>query len=115
MIVRAPRSGLRLFPTMHGPVLARIWKSLVVATLLAIFVSANHRSLLHHKSTLTTIPFLLMGLSLTLLPRFRNTPPDLRAHMLDALCRAIGVALCQPPGHGHLPAPPLQPANDCLS
>ncbi len=72
MIVRDRPSGLRLFLTMRGSILGRIWKSLLVTTLLAIAVTWTGGALLHHKITLTTIPFTLMGLPLAIFLGFRN-------------------------------------------
>jgi putative membrane protein len=57
---------------MRGSILSRIWKSLLVTTLLAIAVTFTGGALLHHKITLTTIPFTLMGLPLAIFLGFRN-------------------------------------------
>lgn len=72
MIVRDRPSGLRLFLTMRGSILSRIWKSLAVTTVLAILVTFTNGALLHHKITLTTIPFTLIGLPLAIFLGFRN-------------------------------------------
>lgn len=72
MIVRDRPSGLRLFLTMRGSILSRIWKSLLVTTVLAILVTFTNGALLHHKITLTTIPFTLIGLPLAIFLGFRN-------------------------------------------
>jgi putative membrane protein len=72
VIIRERPSGLKLFLIMRGSVLSRIWKSLVVTTLLAIAVTLTHGSILHHKITLTTIPFTLIGLPLAIFLGFRN-------------------------------------------
>jgi putative membrane protein len=72
MIVRDRPSGLRLFLTMRGSILSRIWRSLVVTTLLAIVVTFTHGALLDFKITLTTIPFTLIGLPLAIFLGFRN-------------------------------------------
>lgn len=73
MIVRERPSGVRLFFSMRGSVLPRIWKSLAITTLLAVGVTATQGTLLHHKITLTTIPFTLIGLPLAIFLGFRNT------------------------------------------
>jgi putative membrane protein len=73
VIVGQRPSGLRLFLTMKGSILSRIWKSLLVTTVISIVVSYTHGDLLHHKITLTTIPFTLMGLPLAIFLGFRNT------------------------------------------
>jgi putative membrane protein len=73
MIVRDRPSGWRLFLTMRGSILSRIWKSLLVTTVLAIVVTFTGGALMHHKITLTTIPFTLIGLPLAIFLGFRNT------------------------------------------
>lgn len=73
MIVRDRPSGLRLFLTMRGSILGRIWKSLLVTTLLAVAVTWSGGALLHHKITLTTIPFTLIGLPLAIFLGFRSS------------------------------------------
>lgn len=72
MIVRDRPSGLKLFLTMRGSILSRIWKSLLVTTVLAIIVTLTDGVLMHHKIMLTTIPFTLMGLPLAIFLGFRN-------------------------------------------
>jgi putative membrane protein len=72
VIVRNRPSGMKLFLVMRGSVLSRIWKSLVVTTLLAIVVTLTHGTILHQKITLTTIPFTLIGLPLAIFLGFRN-------------------------------------------
>jgi ion channel-forming bestrophin family protein len=73
MIVRERPSALRLFLTMRGSVLHSIWRSLLVTTLLAVFVTVTDGQLWqHHKLTLTTIPFTLIGLPLAIFLGFRN-------------------------------------------
>lgn len=73
MIVRDRPSGLRLFLTMRGSILVRIWKSLLVTTLLAVAVTGTGGALMHHKITLTTIPFTLIGLPLAIFLGFRSS------------------------------------------
>jgi putative membrane protein len=58
---------------MKGSILSRIWKSLLVTTVLAILVTYTHGDLLHYKITVTTIPFTLMGLPLAIFLGFRNS------------------------------------------
>jgi putative membrane protein len=72
MIVRDRPSGIRLFLTMRGSILSRIWKSLLVTTTLAVIVTLTGGALMHHKIILTTIPFTLMGLPLAIFLGFRN-------------------------------------------
>ncbi len=73
MIVRDRPSGLRLFLTMRGSILTRIWKSLAVTTFIAMIVTMRDGIFLHHKITLTTIPFTLIGLPLAIFLGFRNS------------------------------------------
>jgi putative membrane protein len=72
VIVRDRPSGLKLFLVMRGSVLGRIWQKLLVTTLIAIVVTLSHGAILHHKITLTTIPFTLIGLPLAIFLGFRN-------------------------------------------
>jgi putative membrane protein len=72
VIVRNRPSGLKLFLVMRGSVLGQIWQKLLVTTLLAVVVTLSHGAILHHKITLTTIPFTLMGLPLAIFLGFRN-------------------------------------------
>jgi putative membrane protein len=72
MIVRDRPSGLRLFLMLKGSILSRIWKGLLVTTVIAIFVTLTHGALLHQKITVTTIPFSLIGLPLAIFLGFRN-------------------------------------------
>jgi putative membrane protein len=72
VIVRDRPSGLQLFLVMRGSVLGRIWQKLLVTTLIAIVVTLSHGAILHHKITLTTIPFTLIGLPLAIFLGFRN-------------------------------------------
>jgi ion channel-forming bestrophin family protein len=72
MIVRERPSGLRLFLTMRGSILSRIWRSLVVTTVIGIIVTMTDGVFLHHKITLTTIPFTLMSVPLAIFLGFRN-------------------------------------------
>jgi putative membrane protein len=72
MIVRDRPSGLRLFLILRGSILPTIRNSLIVTTLLAILVTFSGGELWHHKITLTSIPFTLMGLPLAIFLGFRN-------------------------------------------
>lgn len=72
MIVRDRPSGLKLFLVMRGSVLGQIWQKLLITTLIAVVVTLSHGAILHHKITLTTIPFTLMGLPLAIFLGFRN-------------------------------------------
>ncbi|MFL6673846.1 MAG: bestrophin family protein [Massilia sp.] len=72
MIVRDRPSGLRLFLVMRGSVLASIWQSLTVTTLLAVIVTWTDGQFGPYKISLTTTPFTLMGLPLAIFLGFRN-------------------------------------------
>lgn len=72
MIVRDRPSGLGLFFVLKGSVLSRIWKVLLVNTVVAIVVTVVHGTLFKFKITLTAIPFTLIGLPLAIFLGFRN-------------------------------------------
>ncbi|MET3131637.1 putative membrane protein [Oxalobacteraceae bacterium GrIS 1.11] len=72
MIVRERPSGLRLFLVLRGSVLARIRLTLVVNIVFATLVTMLHGVLFSQKVTLTTIPFTLIGLPLSIFLGFRN-------------------------------------------
>jgi len=72
MIVRNRPTGLRLFFILKGSILARIWKVLLVNTVVAILVTVVHGTLFEFKVTLTAIPFTLIGLPLAIFLGFRN-------------------------------------------
>jgi putative membrane protein len=72
MIVRDRPSGLRLFLALRGSVLPRILPALVVNVGIATLVTWSHGDLFQLKITLTTIPFTLIGLPLSIFLGFRN-------------------------------------------
>ncbi|MET0517479.1 MAG: bestrophin family ion channel [Burkholderiaceae bacterium] len=73
MIVRERPSGLRLFFLLRGSILARIRGPLLANIGLAVLVTLLHGAPFHHKITVTTIPFTLMGLPLAIFLGFRNS------------------------------------------
>ncbi|MCY4753883.1 bestrophin family protein [Pelomonas aquatica] len=74
MILRDRPSGLKLFFVLRGSILARIRGALLANVLLAVMVTAAHRSLDAHRALLvSTIPFTLMGLPLAIFLGFRNS------------------------------------------
>ena len=73
MIVRDRPSGLRLFLLLRGSVLPRILPTLVLNTLVATLVTISHGDLFKLKITLTTIPFAMIGLPLSIFLGFRNS------------------------------------------
>lgn len=72
MIVRDRPSGLRLFLALRGSVLPRILPALVVNVAIATLVTWTHGDVFKLKITLTTIPFTLIGLPLSIFLGFRN-------------------------------------------
>ncbi|MBV8660327.1 MAG: bestrophin [Burkholderiales bacterium] len=73
MIVRERPSGFKLFWILRGSVLPRILPSLVTTTLIAIVVTWSHGDLFKLKITLTTLPFTLLGLPISIFLGFRNS------------------------------------------
>lgn len=72
MILRDRPSGLRLFLALRGSVLPRILPALVVNIVIATLVTWSHGDLFQLKITLTTIPFTLLGLPISIFLGFRN-------------------------------------------
>ncbi|MFZ6691953.1 bestrophin family protein [Undibacterium sp. SXout20W] len=72
MIVRDRPSGFRLFLLIRGSVLPRILPALIVNILIATLVTISHGDLFKLKITLTTIPFTLIGLPISIFLGFRN-------------------------------------------
>jgi putative membrane protein len=72
MILRERPSGLRLFLALRGSVLPRILPALTVNIVIATLVTWSHGDLFRLKITLTTIPFTLIGLPISIFLGFRN-------------------------------------------
>ena len=72
MILRERPSGLRLFLALRGSVLPRILPALIVNIVIATLVTWSHGDLFRLKITLTTIPFTLIGLPISIFLGFRN-------------------------------------------
>lgn len=72
MIVRDRPSGFRLFLMLRGSVLPRILPALTINILIATLVTISHGDLFKLKITLTTIPFTLIGLPISIFLGFRN-------------------------------------------
>ncbi|MFZ6689017.1 bestrophin family protein [Undibacterium sp. SXout11W] len=72
MIVRDRPSGFRLFLLLRGSVLPRILPALTINILIATLVTMSHGDLFELKITLTTIPFTLIGLPISIFLGFRN-------------------------------------------
>ena len=72
MIVRDRPSGFRLFLLLRGSVLPRILPALTINILIATLVTISHGDLFELKITLTTIPFTLIGLPISIFLGFRN-------------------------------------------
>ncbi|MBK1688775.1 bestrophin family protein [Rubrivivax gelatinosus] len=73
MILRERPVGPRLFFVLRGSILHRILVPLAGTTLTAVVVTLLHGELLHHKITVTTIPFSLIGIALAIFLGFRNS------------------------------------------
>ena len=72
MMLRERPSGLRLFLALRGSVLPRILPALLVNIGIATLVTWSHGDLFALKITLSTIPFTLIGLPLSIFLGFRN-------------------------------------------
>ncbi len=72
MILRDRPSGLRLFLALRGSVLPRILPALLINIGIATLVTWSHGDLFKLKITLTTIPFTLIGLPISIFLGFRN-------------------------------------------
>jgi len=72
MILRDRPTGLNLFLALHGSVLPRILPVLLINVAIAVLVTWSHGDLFRLKITLTTIPFTLLALPLSVFLGFRN-------------------------------------------
>jgi len=72
VIVRDRPSGFRLFLLLRGSVLPRILPALIINIVIATLVTLSHGDLFRLKITLTTIPFTLIGLPISIFLGFRN-------------------------------------------
>jgi len=72
VIIRERPSGLKLFLLLRGSVLPRILPVLLVNIAVATFVTWSHGDLWDLKITLSTIPFTLIGLPISIFLGFRN-------------------------------------------
>ena len=72
MIVRDRPNALLLFFALRGSILPRVLPSLLACTGLAVLVTLVHGVVFEWKVTLTTVPFTLIGLALSIFLGFRN-------------------------------------------
>ncbi|MBI3382064.1 MAG: hypothetical protein HY019_08675 [Aquabacterium sp.] len=72
MIVRPRPNWLRMLFVWRGSILNKILPQLVVTALVSVIVVIFHGELLHHKITLTPVPFSLVGVALAIFLGFRN-------------------------------------------
>jgi ion channel-forming bestrophin family protein len=72
MIIPSETSWLRSLVSLQGSVLPRVWKRLVGATVVAVLVTILHHDQQLFKTSLTTVPFTLVGLALSIFLGFRN-------------------------------------------
>lgn len=73
MIIRERPTGPMLFFIIKGSILHRVLVPLTGTTLTAVVITLLHGELLHHKITVTTIPFSLIGIALAIFLGFRNS------------------------------------------
>ncbi|MFO1276053.1 MAG: bestrophin family ion channel [Sphaerotilus natans] len=73
MIVRPRPHWLRMLFVVRGSILNRIAPQLLCILLLSVLVVSFHGQLLHHKITLTAVPFSLVGVALAIFLGFRNS------------------------------------------
>lgn len=73
MIVRPRPNWLRMLFVRRGSLLPRILPQLLFTTAIAGLVVLFHGQLLHHKITLTAVPFSLVGVALAIFLGFRNS------------------------------------------
>ncbi|UDF33465.1 UNVERIFIED_ORG: bestrophin [Shinella sp. XGS7] len=74
MIVRERPSGLKLFFLLRGSILKQIRWALLANVLVALLVTWTHGApLFHQKIIVTTIPFTLIGIALSIFLSFRNS------------------------------------------
>lgn len=66
-------SWLRLLVKVRGSVLPRIWRRISLVTLVALIITALHELLFRVTISLTTTPFVLIGLPLGIFLGFRNS------------------------------------------
>ena len=73
MIVSSHRpQGARLFFTLRGSILTKIWRELAVCIAVASAVTLSRGTIFEWKVTLTAVPFSLIGLALAIFLGFRN-------------------------------------------
>ena len=72
MIQRTGTSWLRTLTAVNGTALVQIWRRLLVVTGVAVLVTWLHLELRAFETNLTTTPFTLIGLALSIFLGFRN-------------------------------------------
>lgn len=72
MIVRPNMHWFRILLVWHGSVVRRILPQVALTTGFAIVVLLTHGTLLHYQITLTSEPFTLLGVALSIFLAFRN-------------------------------------------
>lgn len=72
MIVRERPSGFKLFLALRGSILKQIWVVLLVNIALATLVTLNHGNFFKLDTTMSVVPFTLLGLPLAIFLGFRN-------------------------------------------
>lgn len=72
MIVRPNMHWFRILLVWHGSVVRRILPQVALTTGFAVVVLLTHGTLLHYQITLTSEPFTLLGVALSIFLAFRN-------------------------------------------
>ena len=91
MIVRPPVHWLRMLFVWRGSILPVILPQLITITLLAVFITHIHGSILSWKVSLNFVPFSLIGLTLAIFLGFRNSTSYARFWEARTLWGAILV------------------------
>jgi ion channel-forming bestrophin family protein len=72
MIVSHRTPGARLFFTLRGSILPKIWREVIFCTAVAAAVTSSRGTIFEWKVTLTAVPFSIIGLALAIFLGFRN-------------------------------------------
>ncbi len=72
MIVTHRPQAARLFFTLRGSILPKIWREVGLCTAIAAAVTLSRGTIFEWKVTLTAVPFSLIGLALAIFLGFRN-------------------------------------------
>jgi putative membrane protein len=112
MIVSTESSWLHSLVPRRGSVLPRIWRRLLVITLLGVAATVLHHETQIFRASLTSVPFTLVGLALSIFLGFRNNASYDRfwegrklwgalVNAARSLCRQILSQIVAPDGADH--------------